>query len=156
MFLWTKNDLKTWYFIMSMPTIDSIRLDIQTVLDVGTKNNEQSQKFIDSSHDLLEDFEAICESQMCDEMVFIKVADSLGSMVNAFKKTQEAYSEVYTKLLDNLSRCCIEEENKSKKVVVRPIRFTAFHSLIATMITLFNRLKILMNLHKKRCHKLEQ
>lgn len=122
-----------------------MRHEIQSVHDIGKKNSEQSQKFIDSSHDLLETVEAICDGDPCDEMTFIKVANSLGTMVNAFKKTQETYGDIYTKLIDVMAA----EKN------VKP--FTSkFQDLIATISEFCNRLsEIMMNLYKSRHNKVK-
>lgn len=126
-----------------------IRQEIQSVYDIGKKNSEHSQKFIDSSHDLLETVEAICDGESCDEMIFIKVANSLGTMVTAFKETQKTYGDVYTKLIDIMENQANAENN------IKP--FTSkFKDWIATISEFCNRVsEIMMNLYKSRHNKVK-
>ena len=126
-----------------------IRQEIQSVYDIGKKNSEHSQKFIDSSHDLLETVETICDGEPCDEMTFIKVANSLGTMVTAFKETQKTYGDVYTKLIEIMENQANAENN------IKP--FTSkFKDLIATISKFCNRVsEIMMNLYKSRHNKVK-
>lgn len=127
-----------------------IRQEIQLVHDIGKRNNEQAQIFIDSSHDLLENVEAICDGQPCDEMTFIKVANSLGTMVTAFKITQQTYGDVHAKLLDVI-------ENQTKGKNIQNPSFRAFQNLIATVTVFCNQIcKILMNVYKSRQNKVKE